>query len=461
MTGSALSGRKYKAYPEYRDTELCFLEKIPKAWSTSKVRFISSFGRGLTITKANLKDTGVPCVSYGEVHSKYGFEIDPLKHQLKCVDKEYLESSPYALLSKGDFIFADTSEDIEGSGNFTQLISDEVLFAGYHTVVIRPNITNYYRFLAYLFDSTEFRTQVRDAVKGVKVFSVTQAILKNISIWLPEYEEQQKIASFLDFETAKIDTLIAKQEKLIELLKEKRQAVISHAVTKGLNPDAPMRDSGVEWLGEVPEHWEVTKLKWKSLTTSGGTPTTSKYEMYYQDGHIPWIRTTDLNNSKLLETPVNITPKALADTACSILPKNSVLLAMYGGAGSIGKHSLLMFEATINQAVCGIYPSSAFESGFLHYFYEFYRPFWMINAAGTRKDPNIGQDHIKEGKVVLPPIEEQQTIEAHIKKTLTLLDRLKDKAIDAIELAKERKTALISAAVTGKIDVRDWESQGI
>lgn len=248
-----MTGR-YKAYPEYKKPDIKFVNDIPTHWVISKVRHISAFGRGLAITKANLQDTGIPCVSYGEVHSKFGFEVDPKKHSLKCVSEEYLASSPYALLSKGDFVFADTSEDIDGSGNFTQLVSDETLFAGYHTVIVRPSPENYYRFVAYLFDSPEFRTQIRDAVKGVKVFSVTQAILKNASVWLPSYDEQQKIANFLDHETAKIDTLIDKQEKLIELLKEKRQAVISHAVTKGLNPDAPMKDSGVEWLGEVPEH---------------------------------------------------------------------------------------------------------------------------------------------------------------------------------------------------------------
>ena len=451
-----MAGR-YKAYPEYKNSDIEALPRLPVDWSVSKVRFIATFGRGLGITKANLQDTGIPCVSYGEIHSKFGFEVCPSKHPLKCVDEKYLLSDPYALLSKGDLVFADTSEDIEGAGSFTQLISDAAVFAGYHTVTVRPSSENNSRYLAYLFDSSDFRTQIRTAVKGVKVYSVTQAILRNANVWLPSLSEQQKIASFLDHETAKIDTLIAKQEKLIELLKEKRQAVISHAVTKGLNPDVPMKDSGVEWLGEVPEHWAISKLKWKTHTTSGGTPSTSKYELYYEGGYIPWIRTTDLNNDKLMTTPVRITEKALKDTACSILPKESVLIAMYGGAGSIGKHSLLNFEATINQAVCGIYPSQSFIPEYLHYFYEFYRPFWMVNAAGTRKDPNIGQDHIKEGKLPLPPKEEQKEIVAYVNKTLDLLTTLNDKAAEAIEFAKERKTALISAAVTGKIDVRDWQ----
>lgn len=451
-----MAGR-YKAYDKLSSTREVIIEDFPEHWTLTRIKFNS-------LVKARVGWHGLKSDDFTEVGpylvtgSDFKGKFIQWKNCYHC-DEERYEQDPYIQLTNGDLLI--TKDGTIGKvALVSQLDGKATLNSG--VFVVRPLRSDYTtQYYYWLLLSRSFTDFVDYYKTGSTIAHLYQETFVNFKYPLPPYEEQQKIAKFLDHETAKIDTLIAKQEKLIELLKEKRQAVISHAVTKGLNPNAPMRDSGVEWLGEVPKHWEVTKLKWKSLTTSGGTPTTSKYEMYYQDGHIPWIRTTDLNNSKLLETPVNITPKALADTACSILPKNSVLLAMYGGAGSIGKHSLLMFEATINQAVCGIYPSSAFESGFLHYFYEFYRPFWMINAAGTRKDPNIGQDHIKEGKVVLPPIEEQQTIEAHIKKTLTLLDRLKDKAIDAIELAKERKTALISAAVTGKIDVRDWESQGV
>ena len=430
---------RYKAYPEYKESGVEWFGYIPRSWSLSRLKFSSLINMGQSPSSDDCNIDGIG-LAFLQGNAEFGSKY-PTEKQFCPTSKKIAKA--------GELLFSVRAP--VGALN----IADKNYGIGRGLCSIRGNSDVEQGFLWWVLPA--YKKQFDAVSTGSTFEAVSAEQVGNLAFGLPSNIEQQKIASFLEYETAKIDTLIAKQEKLIELLKEKRQAVISHAVTKGLNPNAPMRDSGVEWLGEVPEHWDVTKLKWKTLTTSGGTPATSKYEMYYQDGHIPWIRTTDLNNSKLLETPVNITPKALADTACSILPKNSVLLAMYGGAGSIGKHSLLMFEATINQAVCGIYPSSAFESGFLHYFYEFYRPFWMINAAGTRKDPNIGQDHIKEGKVVLPPIEEQQTIEAHIKKTLTLLDRLKDKAIDAIELAKERRTALISAAVTGKIDVRDWK----
>lgn len=254
---------QYQPYPEYKDSGVEWLGDIPSHWLTSKMRYMFTFGKGLTITKENLRDEGIPCINYGEVHSKYGFEVDPVKHPLRCVEEDYLKTSSSSVLNVGDFVFADTSEDIDGSGNFTQLTSDVVTFAGYHTIIVRPIDKDSHRFFAYLFDSKEFRTAIRHAVKGVKVFSITQAILRGANIWLPSQDERQGIAAFLDYETARIDRLIAQQQRLIELLKEKRQAVISHAVTKGLNPNAPMKDSGVEWLGQVPEHWAIAKLGYR------------------------------------------------------------------------------------------------------------------------------------------------------------------------------------------------------
>lgn len=215
-----------------KDSGVEWLGEIPEHWNLSKLRFNFSFAKGLTITKANLKDEGIPCVNYGEIHSKYGFEVSAQKDKLKCVDEEYLNSSKISLLSEGDFIFADTSEDIEGAGNFTHLIGESQVFAGYHTVIARQsNEEHNFRFFAYLFDSIAFRTQIRLAVKGVKVFSITQFILKDSIIWFPDAPEQKQIAQYLDEKTSKIDTLTNKATKAIELLKERRTALISAVVT--------------------------------------------------------------------------------------------------------------------------------------------------------------------------------------------------------------------------------------
>lgn len=452
-----MTGR-YKAYPEYKKPDIKFVNDIPTHWVISKVRHISTFGRGLAITKANLQETGIPCVSYGEVHSKFGFEVDPSKHSLKCVSEEYLASSPYALLSKGDFVFADTSEDIDGSGNFTQLVSDETLFAGYHTVIVRPSPANYYRFVAYLFDSPRFRTQIRDAVKGVKVFSVTQAILKNASVWLPSFEEQQNIANFLDHETAKIDTLITKQEKLIELLKEKRQAVISHAVTKGLNPNAPMKYSGVEWLGVVPEHWDMTPLKHLCRFSGGGTPSKDNLS-YWTDGSVPWVSPKDMKSQRVTQTSDYITEKAVVESSTNYVDSGALLMVVRSG----------ILQRTIPVAINDVMVTLNQDMKALKFNHKMTADFALHFIVGNEKAlllewskegatvESIEHEYLANGLLPVPPLPEQLSIVQYLSAKMAKFSKLESKASLGIELLKERKTALISSAVTGKIDVCDWQ----
>ncbi|WP_452603246.1 restriction endonuclease subunit S [Pontimicrobium sp. MEBiC06410] len=216
---------------ELKESGIEWLGEIPEHWEVVKFRYKFETSKGLTITKANLQDEGVPCVNYGEIHSKYGFEVNPEIHNLKCVSEEYLNTNESSLLSKGDFVFADTSEDIEGSGNFTHLHSDIPTFAGYHTIIARLVDNSNYRFFAYFFDSSTFRTQIQNLVKGVKVFSITNKILKDTDLLFPPIEEQNQIADFID---VKIDKIFVSSEKLktsIQKLKEYRQSLISEAVT--------------------------------------------------------------------------------------------------------------------------------------------------------------------------------------------------------------------------------------
>ncbi len=446
----------YKAYPKYKDSGVEWLKAIPEHWKLSKLRYQFVFGKGLTITKEHLQDEGIPCVNYGEVHSKYGFEVDPEIHTLKCVSNKYLKDNSNSLLAKGDIVFADTSEDIDGSGNFTQLVSDTVTFAGYHTIIARPFERENSRFYAYLLDCKELRSQVRHAVKGVKVFSITQAILRNLSIWLPSKDEQAQIATFLEHETAKIDNLIEKQQQLIELLKEKRQAVISHAVTKGLNPDVPMKDSGVEWLGEVPEHWRVGRIKNYAKIESGHTPSRTKPE-YWLSCNIPWV---SLNDSKQLkevdyieDTFYKISELGMANSSAHLLPARAVVFTR---DASIGLSAITTKPMAVSQHIIAWVCDEDFiiPEFLLLVFYAMEKEFERYTFGATIK--TIGMDNIRELKSTFPPVEEQRNL---INWAFNKIEKIKssiDKVEDMLSLLQERRTALISAAVTGKIDVRDW-----
>ena len=439
---------KYQQYAEYKDSGVEWLGEVPSDWDVVKIKHLSSVKRG-----ASPRPIDDP-----KFFDDYGDYAWVRIADVSASDM-YLLNTTQTMSALGSSLSVKLEPNelfLSIAGTVGKPCINKIKACIHDGFVYFPDLKIPNKYLFYIFAGEQ-------AYKGLgkmgTQLNLNTDTVGDIKVALPKSKiDVQGIIDFLDHETAKIDSLIEKQQQLIQLLKEKRQAVISHAVTKGLNPNVMMKDSGVEWLGQVPEHWGITKLKWKALTTSGSTPTTSKYELYYENGNIPWIRTTDLNNSDLYETPISITSKAVNDTACSILPINSILIAMYGGAGSIGKHALLKFESTINQAVCGVLPSKYFNSDYLHRFYEFYRPFWMIGAMGTRKDPNIGQDHIKEATVLLPPLEEQEKIAKYILDIQITYDNLKNRAEAAIQLMQERRTALISATVTGKIDVRYWQN---
>lgn len=265
--------------------------------------------------------------------------------------------------------------------------------------------------------------------------SMTQEDLLELGFVFPDYEEQQKIANFLDHETSKIDTLITKQEKLIELLQEKRQAVISHAVTKGLTPDVRMKDTGVEWLGEVPEHWVLGRLKnvlkirngkdYKQVEVeSGGYPV-------YGSGGI-FKRSSEY-----------------------LYDGESVL---FGRKGTINKPLVVqgkfwtvdtMFYSELNKCIDANYV----------YLQATLFPFDLLSTNTAL--PSMTQEDLLNLGFVIPPYEEQLVISESISNHDIKFLNIIDKASKQIELMKERKTALISAAVTGKIDVRDWQPKGI
>ncbi len=214
-----------------KDSGVEWIGEVPEHWEVKRLKYIFDLGKGLTITKENLSDEGVFCMNYGEIHSKFGFEVDTKIHDLKCVDENYLKTNPKALMNQGDFVFADTSEDIEGSGNFSYLKSSEKIFAGYHTVLVRPKFEINSRFFAYEFDSVSFRNQIRCNVKGVKVYSITQKVLKEPFVWIPPKEEQEAIVSFLDEKSSQIKKSITIQQTQIEKLKEYKSTLINSAVT--------------------------------------------------------------------------------------------------------------------------------------------------------------------------------------------------------------------------------------
>jgi type I restriction enzyme, S subunit len=217
---------------EFKDSGIEWIEKIPLNWDIKPFKVVFKLNKGISITKEDLVDEGVPVINYGEIHSKYGFEFNPLANQLKCINPEvYENANPNTILQKGDFVFCDTSEDLEGSGNFSILNDDQLVVAGYHTIVAKPMIYFDSRYLAYLFTSDYWRIQIRSKVYGIKLYSITQSILKSISLILPPQDDQLRISSFLDSKVNRIERIIEIKKMKINELNNYKKSLIYEYVT--------------------------------------------------------------------------------------------------------------------------------------------------------------------------------------------------------------------------------------
>lgn len=448
---------KLTSYDNLTPSEVIDGLELPEHWRKVRFRHLFIFDRGLGITKANLKDEGIPCVNYGEIHSRLGFEVIPERDTLKYVDEDYLEIGRNSLLTRGDFVFADTSEDLEGSGNFTYLNSDETTFAGYHTVIARLQSNDEARFIAYLFSSQPFRTQIRQRVSGVKVFSITQAILKSSALWLPTNEEQSQIADYLDYKTIQIDKLIKNKEALIEILDEQSLTMITEAVTKGLNPDMPMKDSDIDWLGQVPKHWGVTRLKHvthKIIDGAHFTPT------YVSEG-IPFLRVTDIVKSKgkgiNLDGVKFIPASEHEELIKRCNPEKGDVL--YSKNGTIGIPRVIDwdwdFSVFVSLSLLKT-EKNKINSNYLAYYLTSKVTQNQIEiGAKSNTVTNLHLDKIREFIVTLPSLDEQKSIVNKLDLGTKKINDMIAANLKTVERLKEYRTALITSAVTGKIDLRD------
>ena len=438
------------SYPEYKKSSRQVLHAVPSSWNLVQLRRLAPVIESGTSVNAldNEPSQGQPSVL--KTSCVYTGKFRP--EECKEIVEEEIEKASCPVKGGSLIVSRMNTPELVGAAGLVE--SDiETLFLPDRLWQVRLGKATSH-FVYYWTQSSLYRDQVKSACSGTSssMQNLSQENFLSFYAALPSKEEQQTIASFLDRETTKIDTLIAEQQRLIELLHEKRQVVISRAVSKGLNSNAPMKDSGVEWLGEMPEHWEVRKISQLFVGIGSGTTPKSDEIEYYEDGDIPWVVTGDLND-ELLESCSNfITKKAMqAHTTLRLYPKGSVAVAMYGA--TIGKASLLGLEATVNQACCVLPPSAKVNENFLLHFLISAKNH-LISLATGGGQPNINQDIIRSLRIPLPEVKEQIEIVKHLSKILVEIESLLGLSNRQVLLLQERRSALISAAVTGQIDVR-------
>lgn len=431
---------KYKAYPEYKDSGVEWLEAVPSHWEILSAKRMFQSVR----TPAYKSDEQLAASQkYGVIPQSLMMQLNDSKVMLALKGTE-----SFRHVEANDFVISLRS--FEGGIEYSQYTG---CVSPAYTVLknSKPISYGYYRYLLKCMPFIAALQSSTDSLRDGKSINYEQ--FSALSLPLSSVQEQNVIAVFLDHETAKIDNLIEKQQQLIELLKEKRQAVISHAVTKGLNPDVPMKDSSVEWLGEVPAHWTVSTIKHIStFIGTGGTP--KNPESFTDDDGIDWFSPGDFNGSLALRhAKKKITTQAVSNGDAKSYPKDSIVIIGIGA--TLGKVAFVEHEFSCNQQINIITPSKTVDHKYLTYS--------LLNQVEQMKQSSnastigiMNQEKTKQIWIAFPPKDEQIKIVSVLSQKEIEFDELLKKSEYQILLLQERRTTLISAAVTGKIDVRDW-----
>ena len=424
-----------------------WLKEIPSHWEVAPFARHFSYGKGLPITKADLTQEGVAVISYGQVHSKLNKGTTISDELVRFVSPNYMESHPQCLLNKGDFVFADTSEDIEGSGNFAFNDYTDSIFAGYHTVVAKPKDLPYPKYHAYLFQSLNWKSQIQSLVNGVKVYSIGKGHLKKSYLLLPPVAEQEKIVSYLESKTSKIDAYVADKEKEIQLLQELKQKTIADAVTKGLNPDAKMKDSGISWIGEIPEHWEVKRIA--SLFTGKVQANTDfKYHhafKFYYGTLVPKNEVGDIEEYR--ETYVKYSVLKKDDIMINGLNLNYDFVSQ--------RVAIAPSDGIITSAYVVARPRKNTNAQYYSYLFKTMDNMKLFHGMGTGIRLTLSFDEMKKQVVVVPPKDEQQAIVTYIEEKCQKIDKLASELQSEIDYLKEYKQRLIADCVTGQVNVQN------
>lgn len=428
-----------KPYPSYKDSGVEWIGEIPSHWKMSVLKYHISILSGFPFdSKKFSPDSGFPLLRIRDITSGYTETF----YDGEFDEKYIVENGDLLIGMDGDF-------NIRLWNNGKILLNQRCCSIDSDSELIKEYL---YYFLPYdlqvINDLTYFTT----------VKHLSNEDIYNIKNDLPPLSEQKQIVYYLDHKTQQIDELIEKTEKKIELLREKRTSLINHCVTKGLKPDVEMKDSGVEWIREIPNHWEISKVKFEFSFIGGGTP--SKENDEYWGGDIPWVSPKDMKSTDISDSEDKITERGLSESSTNLIDKNSLLIVVRSGILQrtipIGINTI---PVTINQDLKSLKPKRGIQTKYFYYFIK-------GNETNLLKDwskegttvESIEMEFMSNFPIPVPSPSEQQQIVEYLDEHTKKIDSTIEKETQRIELLKEYRQSLISEVVTGKIDVREWKN---
>jgi len=436
---------KYEPYPEYNDPGIECIGEIPAHWEIKRLRFLSKINPSKTEIKdwsPDLEVTFLPMedVGCGNLNIEQTRELNSV-------------SEGYTYFRDGDVLVAKITPCFEnGKGAISKGLLNGIGFGTTELHIIRPAPDLNRRFLMYITISHAFRNIGESEMYGAAGQKrVPDKFIRDFACPYPSSKEQQMIVDFLDRETSRIDELISRKQRLIELLQEQRTALITHTITKGLNPDAPMKDSGVEWLGQIPYGWNVRKLKYVGQAIIGLTFQPS--DVVDESQGILVLRASNIQNSHV-SMQDNVYVKTQIPRNLITRTGDILICSRSGSRDLIGKSAKITPDAA--GMTFGAF-MTVFRSKMCDYLYYVFNSQLFNCELGAFQTTTINQltiNILNNFKVPLPPLEEQQVIADFLDSETARIDGLISKINQAIEKLQEYRSALITAAVTGKIDVR-------
>jgi type I restriction enzyme S subunit len=451
-------------YPKYKLATVGWVHEIPEHWEVGNLRRFAQMKTGHTPSRNEpeyWEDCDIPWFTLADVWQLRDGRQTYLGDTKEKISRLGLMNSAAELLPTGTVVFSRTAS-VGFSGIMPVPMATTQDFWNWI-----PGKRLISEFLVYVFRA--MRQEFDRLTMGSTHKTIYQPDAARISVCVPPIIEQRAIVDFLDTQTAKLDTLVAKRQELIEKLKEKRSALVSRTVMRGLppeaarsvglNPNPKLKSSGIEWLGEIPEHWEVVPLGYLVRFLGGATPDKGKVE--YWEGPIPWVSPKDMKQSRIADVEDHISEEALRNSPLTTIPVDAVLIVV---RGMILAHSfpVALVEAplTINQDMKALVCEKRLKPRFLSWALNGYAKIFVSladeSAHGTRK---IETPILNRFPFPLPLPDEQRTIADYLQLESNKIDRMVAKVEEAIERLQEYRTALITAAVTGKIDVRGYRNR--
>ena len=430
----------YKPYPAYRDSGVEWIGQVPQDWQVARIKRFSS----LRTERCTDIPDGLRYIGLEDVEPATG-QYRPTEGNSRQND-----DSTIGVFISGDVLYGKLRPYLRKA-----IVSDTDGVCSTEFLVMQP-ASIMAQWLHQWLLTTEVTQQIEAGCEGTKMPRADWEHVGSIHVPSPSSSEQVEIISVLDREITRIRALIAKKTRFVDLLKKKRQAFITQAVTKGIDPGARMKDSRIDWIGKILDHWSVQPIKYLASIGNGSTPSKENGD-YWEGGTFPWLTIGCVNLDVVDTASQFVTDTALKECHLPIISPPAVLVGITGQGKTRGMASTLMIEATINQHIAYLKPTSEnlcieYLRRFLDAAYDWLR--FDSEGVGSTKGA-ITCEQLANTKIALPPLSEQEFIISAIRRQSERLDRLTQKTQRSIDLLKERRSALITAAVTGQIDLRE------